>query len=218
MNRRLEIPIVAALLVLTLPLQLTAWMVLRWQIGPPALFRQLRAGRFPATFMIVKYRTMTEARDRAGAILPDAQRITRATRLIRRLRLDELPQLWLILRGEMALVGPRPLLPETIRSFGANGIRRCLVAPGLTGWAQISGNTRLSDPEKLALDLWYVAHRSTRLDLRILAETCVVACLGESKRPDRLRRAAADLVGGAAPATYPPGTDPPRINHPGAGQ
>lgn len=198
MKRWLEFPLTTALCALSLPLLCVVWGILRWQMGPPTIFRQNRAGQSGKVFTLVKFRTMTDGRDAMGQLLPDEMRVTRATRLIRRLRLDELPQLWLILGGRLALVGPRPLLPGTIRDFGAQGMLRCSVAPGLTGWAQVSGNTRLSDSEKLALDLWYVAHRNTWLDLRILAETLVVACRGERRRAERLRLAA-DLMPGAGP-------------------
>ena len=132
---------------------------------------------------------MTDARDAGGRLLPDDLRQTRLTRLIRRLRFDELPQLWLVLRGQMALVGPRPLLPATVAEFGALGRLRNSVAPGVTGWAQVNGNTRLSNGEKLALDLWYVGHRSPGLDLRVMAETVLVPLRGEIRDPARLRDA-----------------------------
>ncbi|SDD38257.1 sugar transferase [Paracoccus isoporae] len=132
---------------------------------------------------------MTDARDAAGAHLPDDQRQSAMTRLIRRLRIDELPQLWHVLRGDMALVGPRPLLQSTVAGFGRLGEIRNSVPPGLTGWAQVSGNTRLSNAEKLAFDLWYVAHRRAGLDLRILAETLLVPLRGEVRHDARLARA-----------------------------
>ena len=153
------------------------------------MFRQIRAGKDGQDIVVPKYRTMTEARDTAGQLLPDDLRQTRLTRLIRRLRFDELPQLWLVLRGQMALVGPRPLLPATVADFGALGRLRNSVAPGVTGWAQVNGNTRLSNTEKLALDLWYVGHRSPGLDLRVMAETVLVPLRGEIRDPDRLRDA-----------------------------
>ena len=153
------------------------------------MFRQIRAGKDGRNIVVPKYRTMTDARDTAGRLLADDLRQTRLTRLIRRLRFDELPQLWLVLRGQMALVGPRPLLPATVAEFGALGRLRNSVAPGVTGWAQVNGNTRLSNTEKLALDLWYVGHRSPGLDLRVMAETVLVPLRGEIRDPDRLRDA-----------------------------
>lgn len=183
----------AILYVLSLPLQAIVALILRWQLGPPVMFRQTRAGKDGQVFVVSKFRTMTDARDAAGVLLPDDRRQTRLTRLIRRLRLDELPQLLAVLQGRMALVGPRPLLPQTVAGFGPLGTLRNSVRPGLTGWAQVSGNTRLSDREKLALDLWYVAHRSLWLDLRILAETVLVPLRGEVRVELRLRSAQAWL-------------------------
>lgn len=183
------------LLVLSAPVQLVTAIVLFRQLGAPVMFRQARAGQGGRVIVVPKFRTMTDARDARGALLPDAQRETRVTRLIRRLRLDELPQLLAVVRGRMALVGPRPLLPATVAGFGRLGELRNSVPPGLTGWAQISGNTHLDDQEKLALDLWYVAHRSLALDLRILAETALVPLRGEIRSEPRLRRAQ-DWLGG----------------------
>lgn len=153
------------------------------------MFRQMRAGLNGQNILIGKFRTMSDLRDSHGDLLPDAQRETGLTRLIRRLRLDELPQLWFVLAGRMALVGPRPLLPRTLAEFGALGVLRNSVRPGLTGWAQVNGNTRLSNAEKLAMDLWYVAHRSLWLDLRVLAETFLVPLRGEIRDDARLRQA-----------------------------
>lgn len=186
MSRVVELFLASILFAGTLPFQGITWTLIRWRIGSPVFFRQSRAGRGTRSFTIVKYRTMTNACGSDGQLLPDHQRQIPLSKIIRRLRLDELPQLLLILRGDMALVGPRPLLPETVAGFGEAGRRRCQVAPGLTGWAQVSGNTRLGDSEKLALDLWYVDHRSTLLDLRILVETVAVALWGEHPQPERL--------------------------------
>jgi lipopolysaccharide/colanic/teichoic acid biosynthesis glycosyltransferase len=137
-------------------------------------------------FTVNKFRTMTEARGPDGRLLPDALRQTRATALLRRLRLDELPQLFSVLSGDMSLVGPRPLPLATVAGFGDLGRIRSLVAPGLTGWAQVSGNTRLSDEDKVALDLWYVAKASLWLDIRILLLTVATVITGERVHPGRL--------------------------------
>ncbi|MFC3168783.1 sugar transferase [Paracoccus fontiphilus] len=200
MSRSVELFLASILFVVTLPFEAITWLLIRWRIGNPVFFRQARAGRGARPFTIVKFRTMTDARGPDGVLLPDDERQIPLSRLIRRLRLDELPQLLLILRGDMALVGPRPLLPATIAGFGEAGLKRCRVAPGLTGWAQVSGNTRLGDSEKLALDLWYVDHRSTLLDLRILAETLLVALRGEHPRPERLSAAQRWLAAQGVPA------------------
>lgn len=195
MNRKLEVVIALTALILSTPILLATWLVILGTLGRPVFFIQRRAGRGATPLLLIKFRTMSDARDPSGALLPDAERETRVTRLIRRLRFDELPQIFDILAGKMALVGPRPLLPETIAGFGPEGQIRGSVRPGLTGWAQVSGNTALTPDEKLQLDLWYVAHRSLGLDLRIMAETIMVALLGERRRPDRLARAARWLAG-----------------------
>lgn len=188
-QRYQEFVIAAILFLLSCPIQLVVAFILRLQLGAPVMFRQIRAGQDGRNIVVPKYRTMTHARDSAGQLLADDLRLTRLTRLIRRLRFDELPQLWLVLRGQMALVGPRPLLPQTVAEFGALGRLRNSVPPGLTGWAQVNGNTRLSNTEKLALDLWYVGHRSPGLDLRVMAETLLVPLRGEIRDPRRLQAA-----------------------------
>jgi lipopolysaccharide/colanic/teichoic acid biosynthesis glycosyltransferase len=122
---------------------------------------------------------MTDVRDGEGKLLPDADRTTPFGRLLRRFRVDELPELVNVIEGSLTLIGPRPLLPETIAAFGEAGRRRCQVRPGLTGWAQVNGNASLSDEDKLALDLWYIDNRSFVLDLRIAFATIAVTLCGE---------------------------------------
>jgi lipopolysaccharide/colanic/teichoic acid biosynthesis glycosyltransferase len=173
----------AVLLVLSLPLWLAAAVVVWLSVGRPVFFRQSRSGLAGRPFLVCKFRTMHDRRDPNGQLLPDAMRETPATRLMRAVRIDELPQLLAIMRGEMAFIGPRPLLATTIAEFGELGRIRGTVRPGLSGWAQVNGNTRLTNREKLALDLWYVRNRSLGLDLRILLLTLQVALLGE--RVDR---------------------------------
>ncbi|SMO61072.1 Sugar transferase involved in LPS biosynthesis (colanic, teichoic acid) [Ruegeria faecimaris] len=189
MNRFLEILCCLIAGTIALPFFLAGCVIVLFSVGRPLFFGQRRAGCNGRVFRIWKLRTMSDTRDQSGALLPDSERQTKTTKLLRRVRLDEMPQLVIILRGDMALVGPRPLLPETIEEFGDNGRVRCTVRPGLTGWAQVSGNTALSNDEKLKLDLWYVAHRSLSLDLKILFETIMVALAGEHKRPDRIQAA-----------------------------
>lgn len=172
-----------------LPLALVTAMLVFVTLGRPLLFRQRRSGLHGQAFVLWKFRTMREARDARGELLPDALRQTALTRLLRATRLDEVPQLLAIFRGQMALVGPRPLLPETIAGFGALGAVRSSVLPGLTGWAQVNGNTCLSDREKLALDLWYVENRSFALDCRILALTVLVILTGERRNLGNLEKA-----------------------------
>ncbi|MDF8358783.1 sugar transferase [Ensifer adhaerens] len=137
----------------------------------------------------MKFRSMSDARDAEGRPLSDAERTGRFGLLLRRTRLDELPEFWNILIGDMSLIGPRPILPETIDALGERGVRRCSVRPGLTGWAQISGNAILSNDDKLDLDLWYIANRSAWVDLKIIAETVLVMILGDRISERRLSAA-----------------------------
>lgn len=179
MRRLLHLAVAAALAAVTAPVLLIASLAVLISLGRPVLFRQQRSGLNGVPFEMMKLRTMRSAYGRDGRPLPDEARITRVGRLLRRSRIDELPGLWHILRGEMALVGPRPLLPATIAALGQSGSSRGLVPPGLTGWAQVNGNALLSDQEKLALDLWYISHASALLDLRILLRTAWVVIAGE---------------------------------------
>ena len=155
------------LLLLTVPLALLAWQVRR-KLGSPVLFTQVRPGLHGRPFRMVKFRTMTDERDASGALLPDAQRLTPFGRFLRASSLDELPELWNVLRGEMSLVGPRPLLMEYLPLYSPEQARRHEVRPGITGWAQVNGRNAISWADKFALDVWYVDHRSLWLDVRIL--------------------------------------------------
>ncbi len=140
-------------------------------LGRPVLFRQVRPGLNGRPFRLVKFRTMLDSVDSDGRPLDDAQRLTRFGRFLRATSLDELPELWNVLKGDMSLVGPRPLLMRYLPLYTPDQARRHDVRPGLTGWSQVNGRNALSWPEKLALDTWYVDHRSFRLDLRILLMT-----------------------------------------------
>ncbi len=186
--------VAAAGLILASPLMLVTAALVRLDLGSPVFYRQARAGLDGRSFEILKFRSMRNLRDAAGRPLPDGARTTAVGRVIRRLRLDETPQLLAILRGDMGLVGPRPLLPATVAGFGESGRRRGAVRPGLTGWAQVSGNTLLDDAEKLALDIWYLDHRSPMLDARILLETAATLLFGERIRPERVAAAMAHLA------------------------
>ena len=155
------------LLILAVPLSLLAWL-LRRKLGSPILFTQVRPGLHGKPFRMVKFRTMTDARDASGALLPDAQRLTPFGRFLRASSLDELPELWNVLRGEMSLVGPRPLLMEYLPLYSPEQARRHEVRPGITGWAQVNGRNAINWADKFALDVWYVDHRSLWLDVRIL--------------------------------------------------
>ena len=155
------------LLLLAGPLVLLAWQVRR-KLGSPVLFTQVRPGLHGKPYRMIKFRTMTDARDASGALLPDAQRLTPFGRFLRSSSLDELPELWNVLRGEMSLVGPRPLLMEYLPLYSPEQARRHEVRPGITGWAQVNGRNAISWADKFALDVWYVDHRSLWLDVRIL--------------------------------------------------
>jgi len=155
------------LVLLGLPLLLLAGLVHR-KLGSPVFFCQSRPGLNGRPFRMIKFRTMTDARGRDGCLLPDADRLTGFGRLLRASSLDELPELWNVLRGDMSLVGPRPLLVEYLPLYSHLQARRHEVRPGITGWAQVNGRNGLSWDRKLELDVWYVDNRSPWLDLRIL--------------------------------------------------
>jgi lipopolysaccharide/colanic/teichoic acid biosynthesis glycosyltransferase len=159
-----------ALLLLALPLLALAWLIRR-KLGSPVLFRQVRPGLHGKPFTMVKFRTMTDERGPDGALLPDAQRLTPFGRFLRASSLDELPELWNVLKGEMSLVGPRPLLMEYLPLYTPEQARRHEVRPGITGWAQVNGRNAISWADKFALDVWYVDHRSLWLDVQILWRT-----------------------------------------------
>ena len=159
-----------ALLVLALPLLALAWLIRR-KLGSPVLFRQVRPGLHGKPFTMVKFRTMTDERSPDGALLPDAQRLTPFGRFLRASSLDELPELWNVLRGDMSLVGPRPLLMEYLPIYTPEQARRHEVRPGITGWAQVNGRNAISWEHKFALDVWYVDNRNLWLDLKILWRT-----------------------------------------------
>ncbi|WP_165913962.1 sugar transferase [Sinorhizobium americanum] len=179
LKRIVECALGGLLVILCLPLMVVTVMAVWASLGLPLLFTQTRAGAGLRVITVTKFRTMTNARGPDGALLPDQMRQTVATALLRRLRCDELPQLLAVLAGDMSIVGPRPLPLATVASFGDLGRLRSRVAPGMTGWAQVNGNTLLSDEEKIALDLWYVAHASLWLDLRILLLTLKTILFGE---------------------------------------
>lgn len=190
-----------AAVTLTAPLWLPVLAVLallvRLKLGSPVFFRQQRPGLRGGIFELVKFRTMTDARDETGRLMTDDRRLTPFGRWLRSSSLDELPELLNVLKGEMSLVGPRPLLVQYLPRYSPEERRRHEVPPGLTGWAQINGRNALSWEEKFKLDVWYVKHRSLGLDLRILFRTVwqVVARQGISApgdatmpefRPERL--------------------------------
>lgn len=156
------------LVILLSPLLLAIALAVRLRLGGPVLFSQQRPGLHGRPFQLVKFRTMTQCRDADGALLPDEQRLTPFGQWLRRSSLDELPELFNILRGDMVFVGPRPLLMEYLHIYSQEQARRHLVRPGLTGWAQVQGRNSLSWEDRFRLDVWYVDNRSLALDLRIL--------------------------------------------------
>ncbi|MGV6477296.1 sugar transferase [Azotobacter vinelandii] len=171
LKRSFDLFVAAVALLLLAPLLLAlAWLVRR-RIGTPVLFRQMRPGLHGRPFELLKFRSMREARDERGAPLPDAERLTPFGRFLRASSLDELPELWNVLKGDMSLVGPRPLLMDYLPLYSPEQARRHAVRPGITGWAQVNGRNALSWEEKFRLDVWYVEHRTFRLDLRILLLT-----------------------------------------------
>ena len=167
-KRTLDFLAAAILLLVLAPVLLLVALLIRVRLGAPALFRQERPGRGGRPFTIFKFRTMRAANDAAGEPLPDAQRLTPLGAALRRASLDELPQLFNVLCGDMSLVGPRPLLMEYLALYSARQARRHEVRPGITGWAQVNGRNATAWPERLELDVWYVEHRSFGLDLKIL--------------------------------------------------
>lgn len=170
-KRALDILASVVLLVVTAPMLVAAAAAVRLTLGTPVLFRQTRTGHHGALFTLFKLRTMRDARDERGRLLPDAERMSAVGRFLRRASIDELPELVNVLRGEMSLVGPRPLLPEYLSLYTARQARRHEVRPGITGWAQVNGRNALTWEQRFDLDVYYVDHRSLVLDLRILLRT-----------------------------------------------
>lgn len=173
-KRATDIIVSAIAIVVLSPVMLTLAVLIWATIGRPVFFRQQRLGYRGRPFGIIKFRTMHDARDAHGAPRPDHERLTRFGRWLRSLTLDELPELFNVLRGEMSLVGPRPLLPEYWDRYTSEERRRHDCLPGMTGWAVVHGRNALPWEQKFELDLWYVDHRSLWLDLRILARTAVL--------------------------------------------
>jgi lipopolysaccharide/colanic/teichoic acid biosynthesis glycosyltransferase len=170
-KRALDLFLASLLLLAATPLLIVTWALVRVKLGRPALFRQPRPGLQGVSFVLLKFRTMTDERDAVGDLLPEAQRLTRVGSFLRRTSLDEFPELLNVIRGEMSLVGPRPLLVEYLGRYTPEQFRRHSVRPGITGWAQVNGRNAISWAEKFKLDVWYVDNRSLGLDLQILIMT-----------------------------------------------
>ncbi|NIC04398.1 sugar transferase [Billgrantia bachuensis] len=171
LKRLFDISVAAVLLIVLSPLMLAIAALIRLKLGAPVLFSQVRPGLQGRPFRMFKFRTMLDARDVDGVLLPSDKRLTRFGKKLRATSLDELPELWNVLKGEMSLVGPRPLLMEYLPLYSPVQYRRHEVRPGITGWAQINGRNNLSWEEKFRLDVWYVEHHSLWLDIKILLLT-----------------------------------------------
>jgi lipopolysaccharide/colanic/teichoic acid biosynthesis glycosyltransferase len=190
-SRALDIVLSAALLAVTAPLLAAAAIAIRLESRGPVFYRQLRVGRDGESFELWKLRTMVPGAESIGAgiyVIEGDPRITRVGRLLRRLSLDELPNLVNVLRGEMALVGPRPTVREQVDRYTDRQRRRLEVKPGITGWAQVNGRASLPWPERIELDVWYVEHRSLRLDVRILARTARLLATGHGIYSEDLKQ------------------------------
>jgi lipopolysaccharide/colanic/teichoic acid biosynthesis glycosyltransferase len=196
-KRLFDIAVALPALVFLAPVLGIIALLARWQLGRPVLFRQERPGQAGRPFTLLKFRTMNEARDTAGNLLPDEVRMTRFGRFLRQTSLDELPELLNILRGEMSFVGPRPLLVRYLPFYSERERLRFSVRPGLTGWAQVNGRHRLPWNARLALDVWYVEHCSLLLDLRIIAITFLKMIIAESTANPQVPVPALDVERGS---------------------
>jgi lipopolysaccharide/colanic/teichoic acid biosynthesis glycosyltransferase len=163
------------LMLLSIPLLLPLYLVVAWlvrsKLGAPILFRQIRPGKHAKPFEMIKFRTMTDERDANGELLPDSMRLTKFGHFLRSSSLDELPELWNVVKGDMSLVGPRPLLMEYVSLYSPEQARRHVMRPGVSGWAQVNGRNAISWEEKFKLDVWYVDNRSFWLDVKVICLT-----------------------------------------------
>jgi len=170
-KRIFDLTLILLSLPLLLPLCLAvAWLV-RSKLGSPILFRQIRPGKDAKPFVMIKFRTMTDERDAKGELLPDSVRLTKFGQFLRSSSLDELPELWNVVKGEMSLVGPRPLLMEYVPLYSPEQARRHALRPGVSGWAQVNGRNAIGWEEKFKLDVWYVDNRSLWLDIKVIGLT-----------------------------------------------
>jgi lipopolysaccharide/colanic/teichoic acid biosynthesis glycosyltransferase len=178
-KRAVDITVSLLALIVLAPVFAVVACIVRMRLGAPVLFRQMRPGLHNKPFVMFKFRTMRHLLDDRGQPLPDESRLDRWGRILRATSLDELPEFWNVLVGDMSLVGPRPLLMEYLPLYAPEQARRHEVRPGITGWAQVNGRNILSWDERFSLDVWYVDHRSLRLDLRILWLTLRKVCMRE---------------------------------------
>ena len=191
LSRALDIAVAAVVLAITSPLLAVAALAIRLESPGPVLYRQRRVGRGGEPFELWKLRTMVPKAETMGAgvyVLEGDPRITRVGRLLRRFSLDELPNLVNVLKGDMAIVGPRPTVQEQVDRYTDRQRRRLEVKPGITGWAQVNGRTSLPWPERIELDVWYVEHRSLWLDLKILAKTARMLATGHGLYSEDLKQ------------------------------
>ena len=170
-KRALDLALAVPALILFVPVLAVLALLVRAKLGAPVWFRQQRPGLHGEPFTLRKFRTMTDARDAEGNLLPDAERLTAFGRFLRGASLDELPEFWNVVKGDMSLVGPRPLLMQYLGRYTARQMRRHEVRPGITGWAQVNGRNALSWEERFELDVWYVDHVSLWLDVKIIVLT-----------------------------------------------
>lgn len=187
MPRLLDVIVAALALAILSPLLLAAAIAIRFGSSGPVIYRQRRVGRGGEEFEMLKLRTMVQGSDPVGVgtvVTRDDPRVTRAGRLLRRTSLDEIPNLVNVLRGEMAIVGPRPTIPAQVEDYSPVQHRRHEVRPGITGWAQVQGRAGIPWEERIELDVWYVDHRSLGLDLRILGKTAWLLVTGHGLAPD----------------------------------
>jgi lipopolysaccharide/colanic/teichoic acid biosynthesis glycosyltransferase len=180
-KRAIDIVLSLLLLLLLAPILISTAFMVGIFMGRPVLFRQSRPGRHGVPFELLKFRSMTEAHDERGEVLPDTARMTRLGEVLRRSSLDELPQLWNVAKGEMSVVGPRPLLLEYLPHYSPEQMRRHEVRPGMTGLAQIHGRDQLEWPRRLEMDVWYVDHRSFWLDAKIIAASFWILLRGATR-------------------------------------
>jgi len=170
-KRLMDILGATAALLLTAPLLVLVAVLVRATLGRPVLYKQMRPGLYGKPFQMLKFRTMTDTRDDAGKLLPDSARLGAVGRFLRATSLDELPELWNVLVGDMSIVGPRPLLMEYLPLYSPTQMRRHELRPGITGWAQVNGRNALSWEQKFDHDVWYVDHRTLWLDIKIILLT-----------------------------------------------
>lgn len=216
MKRLIDILLIIMALPLWLPLLLLTWILVRINLGRPVFFRQVRAGLHGKPFEILKFRTMKDLRDEGGQLLPDRQRLTPFGHRLRSLSLDELPELLNVLRGQMSLVGPRPLPVIYVERYSPEQARRLECVPGITGWAQVNGRNALDWDERFQHDIWYLENRSILMDIRILWKTVAAVLrrdgiagegtvtmtefMGSSRCPDPVHQPPPETPGSADPS------------------